>query len=67
MLKAKYNWKVYNQDFYKVIYKYCQVKSQLGNDVSWLFVHLEKLKEEDNRWMIYKDWDHETNTLIKVF
>ncbi|CAI2190841.1 2620_t:CDS:1, partial [Funneliformis geosporum] len=50
MLKAKYNKKVYNQDLYKVIYKYNCDNSQLGNDVSWLFVHLEKAKEKDFRW-----------------
>ncbi|CAI2181465.1 7397_t:CDS:2 [Funneliformis geosporum] len=50
MLKAKYNKKVYNQDFYKVIYKYNCDDSQLGNDVSQLFVHLEKAKEKDSRW-----------------
>ncbi|PKC06690.1 hypothetical protein RhiirA5_419201 [Rhizophagus irregularis] len=47
MLKAKYNRKVYNQNFYKVIYKH-QCK-------------------DDPRWIIYKDWDHKTNTLIKLF
>ncbi|RIA79975.1 hypothetical protein C1645_839526 [Glomus cerebriforme] len=52
---------------YKVIYKYHQVNLQLGNDVSWLFEYLEKLKEEDSHWIIYKDWNHETNTLTKIF
>lgn len=59
MLKAKYNRKVYNQDLYKVIYKYRNTKDQLGNDVSQLLVHLQ--------WIIFKDWDHETNTLTKIF
>ena len=35
--------------------------------MSRLFEYLEKLKEEDSRWVIYKDWDHETNTLTKIF
>ena len=67
MVKAKYNRKVCNQDLYKVIYKYHRANPKLGNDVSRLFEHLEKLKEEDSRWIIYKDWDHETNTLTKIF
>ncbi|CAB4421673.1 unnamed protein product [Rhizophagus irregularis] len=47
MLKAKYNRKVYNQDLYKVIYKYRNTKDQLGNDVLRLLVHLEKCKDDD--------------------
>ncbi|GBC38883.2 protein FAR1-RELATED SEQUENCE 5-like [Rhizophagus irregularis DAOM 181602=DAOM 197198] len=42
-----------------VIYKYRNTKDQLGNDVSQLLVHLQ--------WIIFKDWDHETNTLTKIF
>ncbi|CAB4422737.1 unnamed protein product [Rhizophagus irregularis] len=68
MLKAKYNRKIYNQDLYKVIYKHRKNNPQLGNnDVSQLFVYLETLKEKDPRWIIYKDWDHETNTLTRIF
>ncbi|RGB25277.1 hypothetical protein C1646_771963 [Rhizophagus diaphanus] len=37
------------------------------NDVSQLFVYLETLKEKDPRWIIYKDWDHETNILTRIF
>lgn len=33
MLKAKYNRKVYNQDLYKVIYKYHHNNNTYGNDV----------------------------------
>ncbi|CAB5336267.1 unnamed protein product [Rhizophagus irregularis] len=68
MLKAKYNRKIYNQDLYKVIYKHQKNNPQLGNnDVSQLFVYLETLKEKDPHWIIYKDWDHETNTLTRIF
>ena len=49
MLKAKYNRKVYNQDLYKVIYKYRRTSPKLGNDVSRLFEYLEKLKEEEKK------------------
>ena len=34
MLKVKYNKKVYNQDLYKVIYKYHRDSDIQGNDVS---------------------------------
>ncbi|PKK76962.1 hypothetical protein RhiirC2_771903 [Rhizophagus irregularis] len=44
-----------------------EIKHQLGNDVSRLLVHLEKCKDYDCRWIIFKDWDHETNTLTKIF
>ncbi|CAB4415520.1 unnamed protein product [Rhizophagus irregularis] len=65
---AKYNRKIYNQDLYKVIYKHRKNNPQLGNnDVSQLFVYLETLKEKDPCWIIYKDWDHETNTLTRIF
>ncbi|GBC12276.1 protein FAR1-RELATED SEQUENCE 11-like isoform X1 [Rhizophagus irregularis DAOM 181602=DAOM 197198] len=67
MLKAKYKRKVYNKDLYKIIYKYHRNIDQLGNDVSQLFEYLEKCKEDDPRWIIYKDWDRETNTLTKLF
>ena len=63
MLKAKYKRKVYNQDLYKVIYEHRYVNDKQGSDVSHLFVYLEDLKEKDPRWIIYKDWDHDTNTL----
>ena len=67
MLKAKYNRKVYNQDLYKVIYKHRRSNDIRGNDVSQVFEYLEKQKEDDPCWIIYKDWDHETNTLTKLF
>jgi len=67
MLKAKYNRKVYNQDLYKVIYKYRHNDNVHGNDVSQVFEYLDKCKDDDPRWIIYKDWDHETNTLTKLF
>ncbi|CAB4437205.1 unnamed protein product [Rhizophagus irregularis] len=67
MLKAKYKRKVYNKDLYKIIYKYHRNIDQLGNNVSQLFEYLEKCKEDDPRWIIYKDWDRETNTLTKLF
>ncbi|CAB5362749.1 unnamed protein product [Rhizophagus irregularis] len=67
MLRAKYNQKVYNKDLYKVIYKHRKTKAQESNDMSRLLVHLEKCKENDPRWIIFKDWDHEINTLTKIF
>ncbi|CAB4436243.1 unnamed protein product [Rhizophagus irregularis] len=52
MLKAKYNRKIYNQDLYKVIYKYRKNNPQLGNnDVFQLFMYLETLKEKDPHWL----------------
>jgi hypothetical protein len=67
MLKAKYNRKVYNQDLYRVIYKYHRGNDTQSNDVSQVFEYLEKRKNDDPRWVIYKDWDYETNTLTKLF
>ncbi|CAB5366575.1 unnamed protein product [Rhizophagus irregularis] len=67
MLKAKYNQKVYNQDLYKVIYKYHHNNNTHGNDGLQVFECLEKCKDDDPYWIIYKDWDHETNTSIKLF
>ncbi|PKY31928.1 hypothetical protein RhiirB3_449773 [Rhizophagus irregularis] len=55
MLRAKYNQKVYNKDLYKVIYKHRKTKAQESNDMSRLLVHLEKCKENDSRWIIFKD------------
>ncbi|CAB4438443.1 unnamed protein product [Rhizophagus irregularis] len=67
MLKAKYNQKVYNKDLYKVIYKHHKTKAQESNDMSRLLVYLENCKENDSRWIIFKDWDHKINTLTKIF
>ena len=58
MLKAKYHKKVYNQDLYKVIYKFHHSKDELINDVVMLFEQLEKEREKDPCWIIYKDWDY---------
>ncbi|CAB5211979.1 hypothetical protein RhiirA1_464155 [Rhizophagus irregularis] len=55
MLRAKYNQKVYNKDLYKLIYKHRKTKAQESNDMSRLLVHLEKCKENDPRWIIFKD------------
>ncbi|GBC02169.1 hypothetical protein RclHR1_00450004 [Rhizophagus clarus] len=55
MLKVKYNKKVYNQDLYKVIYKYRYDNNVHGNDVLRGFKCLEKCKDNDPRWIIYKD------------
>ncbi|GBB84345.1 hypothetical protein RclHR1_10970006 [Rhizophagus clarus] len=32
-----------------------------------VFEYLEKCKNDDLYWSIYKDWDYETNTLTKLF
>ncbi|GES93829.1 hypothetical protein GLOIN_2v1766627 [Rhizophagus clarus] len=47
ILKAKYNKKVYNQDLYKVIYKYQYDNNVHGNDVLRVFEYLEKCKDDD--------------------
>ncbi|CAB4438846.1 unnamed protein product [Rhizophagus irregularis] len=49
MLKAKYNRKVYNQDLYKVIYKYRHNNDTHGNDVSRVFEYLEKYIQTTSR------------------
>ncbi|GBB87148.1 hypothetical protein RclHR1_01360019 [Rhizophagus clarus] len=46
MLKAKYNRKVYNQDLYKVIYKYQHDNDVHSNDVLWVFEYLEKCRDD---------------------
>jgi hypothetical protein len=50
-----------------VIYKHQHSNDTQGNDISQVFEYLKKRKEDNLRWIIYKDWNHETNTLIKLF